>query len=151
MRPPLPKKEQRSYLRSDRCGEFYADLRHLLRIELLKEGCSATHMARQFSIQRRTLNRRLSVQGTAFKQVADGIRFEIACELLVHSRLSFGQVAAVLRYSELSAFSRAFRRWSGQTPTAWRASHLRDRDGPTTQPVPSSFGDADRDATRPGG
>jgi AraC-like DNA-binding protein len=32
-----------------------------------------------------------------------------------------------LQYSELSAFTRAFRRWSGQSPSAWRASHSRVR------------------------
>jgi len=37
--------------------------------------------------------------------------------------MALGQIAAVLRYSEPSAFTRAFRRWSGQSPSAWRASH----------------------------
>jgi AraC-like DNA-binding protein len=59
--------------------------------------------------------------------VADGIRFEIACELLENTDMALGQVAAALQYSELSAFTRAFRRWSGQSPSAWRTSHSRVR------------------------
>ena len=71
-------------------------------------------------MHRRTLHRHLRLEGLAFRQVADDIRFEIARELVGNTDMALGQIAAVLRYSELSAFTRAFRRWSGQTPTAWR-------------------------------
>jgi AraC-like DNA-binding protein len=54
--------------------------------------------------------------------VANQIRFEIARELLENTDMALSQVAAVLRYSELSAFTRAFRRWSGQSPSTWRSS-----------------------------
>jgi AraC-like DNA-binding protein len=69
------------------------------------------------------LHRHLQVEGVAFRQVANEIRFEIACDLLAHTDMSLGQIAAALRYSEPSAFTRAFRRWSGQTPSAWRSNH----------------------------
>ena len=36
--------------------------------------------------------------------------------------MSLGEIAAALGYSEASAFIRAFRRWSGRTPTAWRGA-----------------------------
>jgi AraC-like DNA-binding protein len=74
-------------------------------------------------MHRRTLNRHLRTEGLAFRQVANQVRFEIACELLANTDMALSQIAAVLRYSEPSAFTRAFRRWSGQTPSAWRASH----------------------------
>jgi hypothetical protein len=57
--------------------------------------------------------------------VAGEIRFEIACELLENTDMALSQVAAALQYSERSAFTRAFRRWSGQSPSAWRTSHSR--------------------------
>lgn len=104
---------------------FTEDLRRVLRTELLRDTCSASTVARLFSMHRRTLNRYLRTEGLAFRQVASEIRFEIACELLQGTDMALSQVAAVLRYSELSAFTRAFRRWSGQTPSAWRASHPR--------------------------
>ena len=99
------------------------DLRRVLRSELLKGTCSANSIARLFSMHRRTMNRHLNAEGLAFRQVANQIRFEIACELLENTDMALSQVAAVLRYSELSAFTRAFRRWSGQSPSAWRSSH----------------------------
>ena len=103
------------------------DLRRVLRTELLRGTCSANSIARLFSMHRRTMNRHLNAEGLAFRRVANQIRFEIACELLENTDMALGQVAAVLRYSEPSAFTRAFRRWSGQSPSAWRSSHPRVR------------------------
>jgi AraC-like DNA-binding protein len=108
-------------------GSLTEDLRRVLRTELLRDSCSAANIARLFSMHRRTLNRHLRTEGLAFRQVAREIRFEIACELLENTDMALGQIAAVLRYSELSAFTRAFRRWSSQTPSAWRGSHPRIR------------------------
>jgi len=93
----------------------------VLRTKLLTEACSAATIARLFSMHRRTLHRHLRLEGLAFRQVADDIRFEIARELVGNTEMALGQIAAVLRYSELSAFTRAFRRWSGETPSTWRA------------------------------
>jgi AraC-like DNA-binding protein len=95
------------------------------RTQLLTDRCSAAKVAELFAIHRRTLNRRLSADGTAFKVVADEVRFEIARQLLTDTAMPLGQIAAVLEYSEAGAFTRAFRRWAGQTPTAWRAEHRR--------------------------
>ena len=99
------------------------DLRRVLRTELLRDTCSANSIARLFSMHRRTMNRHLNAEGLAFRRVANQIRFEIACELLENTDMALGQVAALLRYSEPSAFTRAFRRWSGQSPSAWRSGH----------------------------
>lgn len=106
-------------------GPLTRDLRRLLRTELLRDTCSAATIARLFSMHRRTLSRHLRIEGLAFRQVANEVRFEIACDLLANTDMELSQIATVLRYSEPSAFTRAFRRWSGQTPSAWRACHLR--------------------------
>jgi AraC-like DNA-binding protein len=107
--------------------DFSDTLRRLLRTELLGGQCSVEDVAALCRIHRRTLSRRLKAEGTAFRQIADEVQFEIASRLLCNPRITFGQIAATLGYSELSAFTRAFRRWSGQTPTTWRAVHLRAR------------------------
>lgn len=109
-------------------------LRRVLRTQLLRDACSAADIARLFSMHRRTMSRHLHTEGLAFRQVADDVRFEIACELLAKTDMALGQVAAALRYSELSAFTRAFRRWSGKTPSAWRTS----QPGPRVPPKRSS-------------
>jgi len=108
-------------------GALIEDLRRVLRTELLRDSCSAARIARLFSMHRRTLSRHLRTEGLAFRQVANEVRFEIACELLANTDMALTQIAAALKYSESSAFTRAFRRWCGQTPSAWRASHSRRR------------------------
>jgi AraC-like DNA-binding protein len=56
-----------------------------------------------------------------YRAITNEIRFEIARQLLQDTQVPLAQIAAALGYSEASAFTRAFRRWSGQTPTAWRS------------------------------
>jgi AraC-like DNA-binding protein len=104
-------------------GSFSDGLRRMLRTRLLKGDCSAEQIAGLFSMNRRTLNRRLHGEGTAFIIVVNEIRFEIARQLLANTNMTFSQIAATLSFSEPSAFTRAFRRWSGQSPTEWQAEH----------------------------
>jgi AraC-like DNA-binding protein len=68
----------------------------------------------------RTLNRRLKARGTTFQSLVDEVRYEIARQLLEHTHMSMSQIAATFDYTDASAFTRAFRRWSGTTPAAWR-------------------------------
>jgi AraC-like DNA-binding protein len=106
-------------------GTIITDVRRVLRAELLRDTCSAAGIARLFSMHRRTMSRHLRTRGLTFRQVANEVRFEIACELLENTDMALCQIAATLKYSEPSAFTRAFRRWCGQTPSEWRASHPR--------------------------
>jgi AraC-like DNA-binding protein len=103
--------------------DFRDGLRRILRSRLLSRNCSAGTIADLFSMHRRTLNRRLSAEGTGFRTIVEEMRFEFACQMLAGTMMPLIQIAAALSFSEASAFSRAFRRWSGQTPTAWRAEH----------------------------
>jgi AraC-like DNA-binding protein len=96
------------------------DIRRLLRIRLTSKRCSADDIADLLAMHRRTLSRRLKGSGMGYRAITNEIRFEIARQLLQDTDVPLGQIAAALGYSEASAFTRAFRRWSGQTPTAWR-------------------------------
>ena len=100
---------------------FSDDIRRLLRTRLTSTRCSAEDIAGSLAIHRRTLSRRLKDSGMGYRAIANEIRFEIARQLLQDTEVPLGQIAAALGYSEASAFTRAFRRWSGRTPTAWRA------------------------------
>ena len=86
----------------------------------------------------RTLSRHLAREGVTFQQIADEVRFAIARDLLANTDIALDQISVMLRYSEPSAFTRAFRRWSGQPPSAWRASHARSRKLPRKRTVPRS-------------
>jgi AraC-like DNA-binding protein len=72
------------------------------------------------TMHRRTLSRRLKGSGTGYRTITNEIRFGIARQLLQDTQVPFADISAALGYSEASAFTRAFRRWSGQKLTAWR-------------------------------
>jgi AraC-like DNA-binding protein len=95
-------------------------LRRTLGVLLLAEAASGDEVAKLLSMHRRTLNRRLKAEGTTFKDLLDEVRFEAACQLLDTARIPITQIAVSLGYAETSAFSRAFRRWSGTTPVERR-------------------------------
>ncbi|EIM30782.1 helix-turn-helix domain-containing protein [Microvirga lotononidis] len=94
----------------------------MLHHELIQDTCSAERAASFYAVSRRTLCRHLTAEGSSFRQLTTEVRCELACLLLAASNLSLGQIAEILNYAELSAFSRAFRRWTGQSPSAWRSS-----------------------------
>jgi AraC-like DNA-binding protein len=64
----------------------------------------------------RTLHRRLQALGINFNQLLKDIRIEMALEYLDEGKLSLTNISELLGYTEQSAFSRAFKHWTGQTP-----------------------------------
>ena len=77
-------------------------------------------VARRLGMSERTLHRRLSGKGLSFKELTDTTRRQLAQNLLDQSSYSLAEVAFLTGFSEQSAFNRAFKRWAGQTPTAYR-------------------------------
>ena len=100
--------------------EFPEVVRGVLRSALLTGHGSLDQVAALFSMHSRTLSRRLEEFGTGFQQLVDESRFEIARQMLEKTALSVDQIAEAIGYTGASAFTRAFRRWSGTTPAVWR-------------------------------
>ncbi len=101
--------------------DFPAQVRSVLRSGLLTGHGSVDQVAELFSMHSRTLSRRLEAFGIGFQQLVDEGRFEIARQLLDDTSLQIDQIAASLGYARASTFTRAFHRWSGTTPSLWRA------------------------------
>ena len=99
---------------------FPEQVQRVLRTGLLTGHAGADQVASLFSMHRRTLTRRLEAFDTSFKDLVDEGRFEIAQRLLQMTSMHVSQVAEALDYADASAFTRAFRRWSGTTPARWR-------------------------------
>jgi AraC-like DNA-binding protein len=68
----------------------------------------------------RTLQRRLAAEGTSFSKLRDAVRRELAEQYIADPSQSLSEISYLLGFSELSAFSRAFRRWTGASPKAYR-------------------------------
>lgn len=77
-------------------------------------------VAERLFMSTRTLKRKLQQQGTHYQQLLDEARREEACALLASSPLSMEQIGERLGYQNPSAFSTAFRKWTGMPPGAWR-------------------------------
>jgi AraC-like DNA-binding protein len=118
---------------------FEARLRRLLRTLVLTRRCSLETVGQLFNLEPRTLARRLEREDIKFRALVDEARYEVARHLLADTSLAMTHVAAMLDYSEASAFSRAFRRWSGKTPVAWRADRFLHQERPLRKPVGTSI------------
>lgn len=112
--------EQVDQLENHYSDDFAEQVRRVLNPALLTQQATADHIAALFSIHQRTMNRRLNACGTRFQELADECRFEITQQLLENSSMKLSQIAETLDYADASAFTRAFRRWSGMTPSVWR-------------------------------
>ena len=78
-------------------------------------------VARVLATSARSLQRRLSAAGTSYQELLDSTRCEAATRYFQDRRISIGEVAYLLGYSEPPAFHRAFKRWNGITPQEFRA------------------------------
>ena len=80
-------------------------------------------VASRLAVSERTLQRRLREEGVSFAGLEDAVRRERAFQLLRDGQLAQFEIAFLLGFSDPSAFTRAFRRWSGSTPLAWQKQH----------------------------
>jgi AraC-like DNA-binding protein len=104
------------------------NVRRLIRAAILTGHANANQVATLFSMHPRSFRRRLARFDTSFEKLLDEIRYETARQMLNDTRMTITEIAVVLNYSDASAFSRAFRRWSGVTPGRWRAQHMVEPD-----------------------
>jgi AraC-like DNA-binding protein len=77
-------------------------------------------IARELAMSERNLQRALRNDGTSFQKLLDEVRRDLAISHLANPATSAGQVGFLLGFSEPSAFHRAFRRWTGKAPSAFR-------------------------------
>lgn len=77
-------------------------------------------VAEQLFMSDRTLKRQLAAEDTSFSTIVDEVRYRRATSLLSRTDYSLEQIADELGYSDVANFSRAFKRWSGRSPSNWR-------------------------------
>jgi AraC-like DNA-binding protein len=78
-------------------------------------------IARRFGLTPRALQGRLKLAGTSFAKLSEQTRKEMAANYLRNTGLSITEIALLLGFSELSAFTRSVQRWFGKSPKAFRA------------------------------
>ncbi len=111
--------------------------------EALDQGDPAPTLARVaglLGLSAATLRRRLEDEGASWGHLKDEVRRGLALQLLAEGRadavLSVGEIAARLGFNDASTFYRAFRKWTGSAPGAWRVSSLAAQTLPIPGGVP---------------
>jgi AraC-like DNA-binding protein len=91
-------------------------------VPLLPHGkANAGEIARKLGMSQRTLARRLSSEELTFSEVREGLRRDLAGQYLADPGLSISRIAWLLGYQEVSAFTHAFKRWTGKKPREARS------------------------------
>lgn len=100
--------------------DFVAALAAQIRAALPDGAPSASALSRRLRLGTRTLRRRLEAHGTSYQELLERARRDAALEALRDPRLRLSEVARRSGFSDQAAFSRAFRRWHGVAPGAYR-------------------------------
>jgi len=108
--------------RMPRADEFVEPVRKII-AQLMKDGGpKLAHAAKTLGMSPRTLQRQLKDHGIDFKALVEDTRRRFALDYLRDRNNTLTEIAFLLGYSEVSAFNRAFKRWTGKTPVAYRRS-----------------------------
>lgn len=105
-------------------GDSHDQLQARIRAIIVKnmdEVPKVEEIAQKLGMHERTLRRQLSKQGTGFTALLEKIRHEVAVAQLIHSDKAVTEIAESMGFHDTSAFSKAFKRWAGKTPTEYRS------------------------------
>lgn len=127
----LKPSEQRDLIKRHLLQEFsrqdnLATLDYASRVKQVAESLLATgeasleKIAKVLDIHPRQLQLKLQAENTRFRLIVDEVRFEKAQQQLLHTQVRITDLALSLGYADETAFSRAFKRWSGLSPRQWR-------------------------------
>lgn len=98
-------------------------VKHALKRHLTSGRPELSAIARDMGTSERTLQRRITEEGSTFRDLLHEARQELGRELLVDPSADINEVAWMLGYQDKSSFYRAFRDWEGLTPNQWRDIH----------------------------
>lgn len=106
--------------------EMIAHVEKVIALSLAGGNLELDSIARSMGYSPRTLRRHLEQEGTSFRSLVDSIRYSQAKQYLANTHYSLSDISTLLGYANQSAFTRSYKRWSGETPTKVRAWHDRD-------------------------
>ncbi|WP_119393617.1 helix-turn-helix domain-containing protein [Salinibius halmophilus] len=109
-------------------GDIKAQVAAEVMTLLAAGNCSLAAVAQRLQTNERQLQRQLKQNGYSFQQVVDEVRFDVAKRLLSNRNITVLEIALRLGFSDAANFNRAFKRWSSQSPTAWRAQQDATKD-----------------------
>jgi AraC-like DNA-binding protein len=112
--------EQAIATRSTNRSSFGLNVENAIALLLPHGLARADDIARKLGVSRRTLTRRLASEGLTFAGVLKGLKEDLAERHLMDETLSISEIAWLLGYRDVSAFTHAVKRWTGKAPRAIR-------------------------------
>lgn len=102
--------------RSTSRGPMRAQVENAIAASLPHGNARASSVARTLGLSQRSLARHLTAEGTTFSSLLNGIRRDLAPRYLEDDTLSISEIAWLLGYHDIGAFSHAYKEWTGMTP-----------------------------------
>jgi AraC-like DNA-binding protein len=100
-----------------------AKVRQCLAEDLHQECPGIEDIATRLHVSSRTIHRKLQKEGTSFQKLKDQVRQEAAINYLARPELTVNAIAMLMGFHDTSAFYRAFKKWTGQSPGEYRKKH----------------------------
>ena len=116
-------KHAQAYLNNQSSGDSYtAKVNRLLLRQLKSESPGIEVVADHLSMSVRSLQMKLKEEGTSYQKLLNAVRKNLAIAYLRERKISKGEIAYLLGFSEISVFSRTFKKWTGKSPTEYQAA-----------------------------
>jgi AraC-like DNA-binding protein len=100
--------------------DFVDALKSLIRSQLFGGNIQIQTIVDSVGTSKRSLQRCLAHKGLSYSHLLDQVRFQLAVEYLKDNTIKIGDIAFELNYSEVNNFTRAFKKWTGLTPSEYR-------------------------------
>jgi AraC-like DNA-binding protein len=111
-----------SHIKVNESDSFHGKIYNMLIANSYLQMLSLEAIAGNLNMSGRSLQRKLKEEGSSYQQIVEEVRKNLAIDFISSGKYSTKDLAATLGYNETSAFLRAFKRWTGQTPRAYMQS-----------------------------
>jgi AraC-like DNA-binding protein len=99
---------------------YSAKVIRVLENSVLEKETNLNNVASTLNMSARTLRRKLIAEGCRFQQLKDNMRRDKAINLFEQDELTIAQIGLAIGFTELATFSRAFKQWTGVSPSTYR-------------------------------
>lgn len=105
-------------------SSFVEQVKSVLKRALPSGRPEVVDVGRDLGMSKRTLQRRITEEGTSFRSILDDARHELGMQLLTDPAIRIEEIAWLLGYRDVNSFYRAFKEWTGTTPMRWRQTGI---------------------------
>lgn len=115
----------RAYINTQQRSDTYSYKVSMLLLHQLKSQSPGIEIvADHLTMSVRSLQMKLKDEGTSYQKILNSVRKSLAIAYLRERKVSKGEIARLLGFSEISVFSRTFKKWTGKSPSEYQAAYV---------------------------